>query len=130
MTNDAKLGLVAGLGLVIALAIMFSRHDHPPEKPADEPVSMVGTPTSSAKPLAPAAAPSPATSPLRATATVHRGQNHTVKYGESLYSLARQYYGDGKKYTEIYRVNRRIVTNPDYVPPGTVLFIPDLETGK
>ena len=57
---------------------------------------------------------------------VHKGQNHTVQHGESLFSLAQQYYGDGKKYTEIYKVNRRSVTNPDYVAPGTVLFIPDL----
>jgi hypothetical protein len=131
MTNDAKLGLVAGVGLVIALAVMFSKREHAPDKlRADEdPVSMVGTPPSSprastapAAPVSPAVAPSP----LRATTTTYRGQNHTVKYGESLYSLAQQYYGDGRKYVEIYRVNRRIVSNPDYVAPGTVLFIPDI----
>lgn len=124
MTNDAKLGLVVGVCLVIAAAVGFFRKELVPERTPDAVEAM----TTSAGP-----APTPVTqgrsssraAPVR-TVPVHKGQNHTVKHGESLYSLAQQYYGDGKKYTEIYKVNRRIVTNPDYVAPGTVLFIPDL----
>lgn len=127
MTNDAKLGLVVGVCLVIAAAVGFFRKDLVPERTPDGVEAMV----TSAGPAP--AHPTPVTqgrstsraAPVR-TVPVHKGQNHTVKHGESLYSLAQQYYGDGKKYTEIYKVNRRFVTNPDYVAPGTVLFIPDL----
>jgi nucleoid-associated protein YgaU len=124
MTNDAKLGLVVGVCLVIGTAVVFFRRDLVPER-SDGVEAMA---TSAGAPRAQYArtfTPPPPTAPVRAM-PVHKGQNHTVKHGESLYSLAQQYYGDGKKYTEIYKVNRRLVNNPDYVAPGTVLFIPDL----
>lgn len=122
MTNDAKLGLVVGVCLVIGTAVVFFRKDLVPER-TDAAEAMA---TSSGAPRPQYARTfTPPTAPARAV-SAHKGQNHTVKHGESLYSLAQQYYGDGKKYTEIYKVNRRIVTNPDYVAPGTVLFIPDL----
>jgi nucleoid-associated protein YgaU len=129
MSNDAKLGLVVGVCLVIAVAVAFFRKDlvmdHPPE--GGEEVA-----AASRRPPAPPPGSEPRAqireAPREAPAAVtsHKGQNHTVKHGESLFSLAQQYYGDGHKYTEIYRVNRRLVSNPDYVAPGTVLFIPDL----
>lgn len=116
MANDAKLGLVVGVCLVIAVAVGFFRKDLVPERPSEPVESVAAGPTAHGHATM---------APVRA-ASAHKGQNHTVKHGESLYSLAQQYYGDGKKYTEIYKVNRRVVTNPDYVAPGTVLFIPDL----
>jgi hypothetical protein len=37
MPNDAKLGLVVGVGLVIAVAVMFFRREAPASPPAAEP---------------------------------------------------------------------------------------------
>jgi nucleoid-associated protein YgaU len=122
MTNDAKLGLVVGVCLVIGVAVAFFRKDLVPERTSDVAEAM----TASASTPRPAHTATGRSAPPARTVAAHNGQNHTVKHGESLYSLAQQYYGDGKKYTEIYKMNRRIVTNPDYVAPGTVLFIPDL----
>ena len=36
MTNDAKLGLVVGVGLVIVVAVVFFRKEIAPVKPASE----------------------------------------------------------------------------------------------
>src|SRR5438309_782901 len=36
MPNDAKLGLVVGVGLVIAVAVLFFRKEAPPDAPAGE----------------------------------------------------------------------------------------------
>lgn len=36
MTNDAKLGLVAGVGLVIVVAVVFFRKDLTPDRPGGE----------------------------------------------------------------------------------------------
>jgi nucleoid-associated protein YgaU len=123
MTNDAKLGLVVGVCLVIGVAVAFFRKDLVPERTSDVPEAMT---TSAGSPRTPQMTTGRSSAAPARVIPVHKGQNHTVKHGESLYSLAQQYYGDGKKYTEIYKVNRRTVTNPDYVAPGTVLFIPDL----
>jgi len=48
MPNDAKLGLVVGVGLVIAVAVVFFRKEAP-EPPAGEPAA-----AAIAKPIAPA----------------------------------------------------------------------------
>jgi nucleoid-associated protein YgaU len=49
-----------------------------------------------------------------------------VREGETLFGLAQRYYGDGKKSSAIYQVNRNRLDSPDELPPGTVLLIPDL----
>ncbi|OAI42011.1 hypothetical protein AYO40_06815 [Planctomycetaceae bacterium SCGC AG-212-D15] len=119
MTNDSKIGLVLGVCLVIGVAIAFFRKELVAEHPPD---NLAASPTAGVVPPQPRGH----VAPIATTTSVHKGQNHTVKHGESLYSLAQQYYGDGHKYPEIYKANRRVVNSPDYVAPGTVLFIPDL----
>lgn len=50
---------------------------------------------------------------------------HTLKRGESLRSIAKQYYGDKKYYTAIVRYNG--VKDPDHVEVGMKLTIPDIK---
>lgn len=50
---------------------------------------------------------------------------HTLKRGESLRSIAKQYYGDKKYYTAIVRYNG--IKNPDVVEIGMKLTIPDIK---
>jgi hypothetical protein len=53
MTNDAKLGLVIGVGLVIAVAIVFFQKemaDGPSERPAVAAATSEGRPTSVVRP--------------------------------------------------------------------------------
>lgn len=51
---------------------------------------------------------------------------HTVKSGESLSLIAKKYYGDAMKYTEIFEANKPALTDPDKIYPGQVLRIPNL----
>lgn len=51
---------------------------------------------------------------------------YTVKDGDSLFTIAENYYKDGYKYTEIVKANN--LTNPDQIDAGQVLEIPKLET--
>ncbi len=51
---------------------------------------------------------------------------HTVQSGESLSLIAKKYYGDPMKYTEIFEANKPALTNPDKIYPGQVLRIPNL----
>jgi nucleoid-associated protein YgaU len=129
MPNDAKLGLVVGVGLVIAVAIVFFRKD----APAADPAANVKQQPAAAQPLPPARTrPVSAQPGIRASAAPvpAEGRCHTVRAGETLFSLAQHYYGDGDKSDLIYRSNRDRLTSPDALEPGTVLVIPELPAAK
>ena len=55
-------------------------------------------------------------------------QQHTVARGETLYSIARKYYGSDKYVNVIIRHNR--IKNPNNIEKGTTLQIPILDTGN
>ena len=64
---------------------------------------------------APVSAPPP---PPAALAT------HQVQPGETLFGLALRYLGDGRRYPELFELNRDRLANPRLIPSGMVLRIP------
>ena len=86
------------------------------------------------KPAKPAPAPrkqqsAPAeVSPAPPADTTVATQPHTVARGETLYSIARKYYGSDKYVNVIIRHNR--IKNPNNIEKGTTLQIPILDTGN
>jgi len=119
MPNDAKLGLALGVGLVIVVAALFARKDV-----GAVPVHAAGTvlAPSPLPPLVPGAAQTAGAT----AAPTSEGRSHTVQEGETLISLAQQYYGDRSRACEIYHANRDVLMAPDRLPAGAVLRIPDL----
>jgi nucleoid-associated protein YgaU len=57
------------------------------------------------------------------TSVYHR---HTVKSGETLGKIAKQYYGEASKYMTIYNANTDKLKSPDLIHPDQVLDIPNL----
>lgn len=53
---------------------------------------------------------------------------YTIKEGDTLFTIAEKYYGDGYKFTEIVKVNQ--LSSPDVLATGQVIEIPKLETEK
>ncbi|WP_193787258.1 LysM peptidoglycan-binding domain-containing protein [Lacinutrix mariniflava] len=51
---------------------------------------------------------------------------HTVKSGETLGAIAKQYYGSAGKYNAIFKANTDILKNPDVIHPDQELIIPNL----
>lgn len=49
---------------------------------------------------------------------------HTVKKGDTLWAIAKKYYGDGKQYTKIYNANKSKIKNPDLIYVGQKFLIP------
>jgi nucleoid-associated protein YgaU len=131
MPNDAKLGLVVGVGVVIAVAIAFFRKDAPAADPsaATNVQAVSAGATAAGGDVSPARTRQlPAHTPVRQTGgpAAADGRCHTVREGDTLFSLAQQYYGDGEKSEFLYRSNLKRLTSREVLPPGTVLVIPDL----
>lgn len=123
MPNDAKLGLVAGLALVITVAVVYFRHDAPGSgNPTGEPAASVKS-----APLAPAVS---APEPNRIAKGKTTSLRHTVAAGDTLFSLAERYYGDRGRSTEIYQANRQVLRSPEELPSGTELVIPEAAPKK
>ena len=53
------------------------------------------------------------------------GRTYTVVPGDCLWSIARQFYGSGAKWGDIYYANADTIRNPRLIYAGQVLVIPD-----
>src|SRR5262249_29288569 len=127
MPNDAKLGLVVGVGLVIAVAVVFFRRDLT-ARPAGESATAVA-PSPSTRPPA----PRPLTRPVRGRPMAREAEDgatprrHTVPEGETRGGLAEHYYGDAARSADLRRANAEALAGSSDLTPGTVLVVPELD---
>jgi nucleoid-associated protein YgaU len=52
-------------------------------------------------------------------------QTYTVQSGDSLWKIAKHFYGDGAQYMQIYYANRDKISDPDRINVGWELVIPN-----
>ena len=73
-------------------------------------------------------APAPAAAPSAPSATAPAdnkyAQWHEVVSGDTLWKIAKQYYGDGSLYMEIFKANQDVLSDPDKIKVGQKLRIP------
>jgi len=79
--------------------------------------------------LAPAATAA-ATSAAASTAAAPQQQTYTVKSGDTLSKIAKQYYGDPNAYMTIFEANRDQLKDPNMIRPGQTLKIPAQTAGR
>lgn len=60
----------------------------------------------------------------RSASTAPKATTYTVKKGDTLWAIAKKYYGNGAKYTRIYEANKSKIKNPNLIYPGQVFTIP------
>lgn len=53
-------------------------------------------------------------------------ETYTVKNGDCLWNIAKQYLGNGSRYLEIYSLNRDQISNPNQIRAGQVLQMPEV----
>jgi LysM repeat protein len=58
------------------------------------------------------------------TAQAPQGQTYTVKSGDTLSKISRQFYGDASEYMRIFYANRDKLRDPDRIQVGQQLIIP------
>jgi LysM repeat protein len=56
-----------------------------------------------------------------AQAAKARPETYTVKTGDTLFSIARQLYGDEAMWAQLYRLNSESISDPKWIRPGQVL---------
>jgi len=66
--------------------------------------------------------PQPADAYAPATAPAPR--THVVSHGQTLWSIARQHYGDPRQWRRILQANSDRVRDPAHLPAGATLIIP------
>jgi len=52
------------------------------------------------------------------------GKTYTVKPGDTLSKIAKDYLGDGNAYMKIFHANKDQLSDPDSIKPGQVLKLP------
>ena len=55
---------------------------------------------------------------------VEQGKTYTVQKGDTLWKIAKQFYGNGSQYSKIVSANSDKIKNPNLIYPGQVFSIP------
>lgn len=74
--------------------------------------------------LAPSATPAPPAQPMVPPA--NPALSVTVQPGFTLWAIARDQFGDGVLYVQVYEANKDRIRNPDLIYPGQVFALPSL----
>ncbi len=67
--------------------------------------------------------PSPA-SPVGTQSNLRAKDIYTVRRGDTLWAIAKQYFGSGLRYPTIFEDNREIIKNPDLIHPEQQVKVP------
>ncbi|HIQ16370.1 MAG TPA: peptidoglycan-binding protein LysM [Leucothrix sp.] len=57
-------------------------------------------------------------------AQTYEVQYYEIEKGDSLWAIAKKFYGDGNKYTKIFDANREVIKDADLIFPGQKIRIP------
>ena len=49
---------------------------------------------------------------------------YTIEKGNTLWGIAKKFYGNGSKYTQIFEANKEVIKDPDRIFPGQKIRIP------
>jgi nucleoid-associated protein YgaU len=126
MRNDLKTGIFVGIGLVFVGWAVFALLSETPQQRrqnqfANEPLQ---TPKKQPPIQAPRTAPLQESAPKPVLVPVEVKTIHVVVQGETLSSIAVQYFGTSAAWQKIMDANTDILQSPGQLRPGMRLKIP------
>jgi len=142
MPKDLKIGMILGVVLVTAVGVwLCSRQElsvetrreqkysgsvvtEYPVEPSRFQMPLPDNSSSSKTTTSPTKETS-VTKPKKLNTTVMSPIVHVVRQGETLSSIAQQYYGSTKRIDDIRAANRNVIKKSDVILPGMRLTIPD-----
>ena len=65
------------------------------------------------------------TTPTSSTSSKSTSKKYTVKKGDTLWAIAKKYYGSGAQYPKIVDANKSLIKDPNLIHIGWVLTIPN-----
>ena len=74
--------------------------------------------------VTPAATVAQPQTPQPASPAVEQGKTYTVQKGDTLWKIAKQFYGNGSRYPKIVSANSDKIKNPNLIYPGQTFSIP------
>ncbi len=63
---------------------------------------------------------------VKAAEPVKEPRFYTIEKGDSLSKIAKEIYGDYKKWEALFEANKEVIKNPDLIYPGQQIRIPEL----
>ena len=67
------------------------------------------------------------TRPTESSPAPTTNETYTVQKGDTLWGIAKKYYGDGSKYTTIHNANKSKINNPSKIYVGQTLVVPAMK---
>ena len=114
--------LLVAVGLLLVVGCQAKKPNEVPKLSAEE---LQPAPPVEPAPVAVTEVETPPKAETKATGVPSTGsQTYTVKAGDTLYSLARRFYSDGKLWTKIFEANKDKIRDVSDIRIGTVLVIP------
>jgi len=55
---------------------------------------------------------------------------YTIQKGDTLFKIAKQFYGNGNKYPEIFEANKEVIKDANLIYPGQQIRIPKADVPK
>lgn len=68
--------------------------------------------------------PKPTTTTAKPVTPTVTTRTYTIKKGDTLWAIAKKYYGKGSEYPKIFNANKDKIKNPNKIYPGQVIKIP------
>lgn len=126
LIKSGKLIKYSGRNIFANCVIKSFETEHPKEVWGGASFSMVIQEIRVAKsPYVPGSAVSQqVTTPDQSKSDAPAEKHHTVKSGDTLWGIAKSYYGNGAQSSKIYDANRGTISNPNVIQVGWKLLIP------
>jgi len=128
MQTDLKIGMVLGVVLTIAATLWLSTHPSMSMKARTLNSYNGGTQEESIEqPALPLIAKVETEQSNVPDFTIRKEAKkviHTIREGETLSGISREYYGSENKWQKILNANRNVIKDANKLKPGTKLIIP------